>query len=364
MNEKLIFTKTVEQCPLCGERNITPLPLITYVQAEMTEFKEHVTVDEKLNNQLKTINGYIPEERMLKQVVLDDETSQEIRNYIKDGRFQTITTGYQDINHCACPKCHFNLTALVDKNVKEIRIIPLIGNTGASKTTTLTSIVKLILERPYTGKDKIRILSPVQSYEYMFYKKCADDYPKVPEPTKAINGLCTQPVFCILVNSVLLVFVDNPGENFRDNLFVPLDNSTPLYLVDPDKNNNSFFSTVVNNIHTGGKEFSHEVVAFMKSDKIDQKTKDEIMMSDSEQIKPEFSELYCARKYSHRKLTNEVMTIYQNIITNCSENTDLVCAAALGTETERVTRDEEEVYEMIGEWEPAYLYDLLLTLAV
>lgn len=348
--------KNINQCPCCRAKNITPLPLITFRQAAVTGMKDYVSIDIKLENQLYKINGYIPDDDMLKQMVIDEEN-------IKDRRYKT-ESGYPEINQYACPECHSNISALLNEEVKEVRIVPLIGAAGTSKTATITSIVKLIIEKPYKGNDQIRLATPVSGYEYLYYLERSRRYPEIPKPTVYMHGhLCTQPLCYILVNNVLLVFADNPGETYEFGGYPVMENTIPLYLYDISKgeSNNYFLNHAVNLFHENGRKYEHEVVAVVKSDVADEKLKKSIMLTGTENTGKPFESLYMARKTRMEAIKDVIdIPIYNELRKNYCDNTDLVCFSALGTDV----WIEEDRYILKNEWSPEYLYDLLLTLAM
>lgn len=351
------MNKIKYECPCCGRINVKAIPYLTFPQVNISQFSETAAIDETWQSYITKVGGADPQKFLKRHIFPDDAVDLTY----------TAATGHKETaTELMCSECHNNVTPLYNPNIREIRAIPLIGLPGASKTVLLSSLFKFVTEKG----SSMSVLNGTKTFEYSYYNSISSKFPEIPAPTyhtgtETERSKCRrQPLVYIKVQDVLLVFLDFPGESFKNsNYYIPK-NSTPLYLYDPTadpEEQKAFYSKIFSEIHENGRSYSHEVICVVKSDTVEDTAK-KIMIKPIEESESVFTTLYGTRrmraKVSPVPLVRDIYIQLKNR-SGCS-NIDVVAAAALGCNAV----DKDGVYKLKGDWSPKYLTDLLLTLAV
>lgn len=344
--------KTNIQCVNCGEKNLKAVPVITGTELKDTVMDNFTGEDKEYAEHLTRTGSEIPDSQYLKIYYAGDR--------MVKGKYRTLKGEYRKITQYVCSKCHCNITGLLDRRIKRMYNVLLIGMPGTSKSTTVISMVKEICDKKIKSAE---ILTSPYSYERVYYEEKANRYPEVPVPTQAVKGLLKrQPVISILVQNTLLTFIDLPGENYGSNMFYTTENTIPVYLYDhtqKESSQMSFFSHMLNSLHgTGKKKYRKEVIAIVKSDMYSEEKKKKIQLEEYNSSN-KYSELYMARRMNMINNSEIIKLPVYESLRQYTENVDVLCMAALGSPTEKIC----DRYCITGKYNPEGLEDLLHTLA-
>ena len=349
-------------CPNCGKTITTPLTLITATQIKKLSLRDDIPVDEVLYDFIESYGGVMPQENLLKQVVYEEShIPDEIKKYIKNNKL-LLQIGTDEIDQKACPFCHSNVTPLYRKDISNIINVLLIGLPGASKTTLVASLFKLMTDDAFINK-KERIVhgaSP-KSFEYDYYKKISEKYPVIEDPTNHDDGhFNRQPLFYCIVDETMLIFHDYPGESLKDSTFSIPDNSIPVYLFDSTIKSDeqlAFFTTKIIELHDSGANYKKEHMTFVKCDIMDFDFVNSIMLKPYKTSEfDSFAGLLAARRRILHDSDFNHPVYYK--LKNYSSSVDVSCLAALGCNTHQ----EGSYFVLDGPWSPKFLYDFLLTI--
>lgn len=360
MNKKNDFI-----CPDCGKKIDKPLMLITSKQVHMSQMRDKVPVDEILKSHLESYGGVFDSLEDFKQIAYEKGNEPDYaKEYIEGDRMIT-QLGYDLIDQRACPACRSNITPTTIKGVKEVINVLFIGGPGSSKSSLLSAIYKVPIERPLDGKkEKIRNVMSPKSFEHNFYAKKTAAYPYVDPPTDHTDGQFNrQPLLYIKVGSKLLCFSDYPGEALKESGYSIPDNAVAVYLYDYNGEYDeqmTFFNSKAIELHSSGKMIRNEIIVLTKCDILNQDYVKAIMINPYEKTGfTSFGELLAARRklFTDQK-TGSTLKLYLQLKNYCN-NIDVVCVAAYGCEAKPT---DDGRYKLTGAWDPQYIYDLLLTI--